>query len=478
MSTSLAESKILEFLASNSASVFCLRGRWGVGKTHIWKAAMRKAALDKRSGAMRYAYVSLFGRNSLDDLRNAIFEATVDLGKDSDRLPQSRPAPLPGLKKLIEAVPASWKTNAPKLARGAASTTVRWIAENYLGDASRLPFLLVRDQVVCLDDLERAGADLKIADVLGLASQLKEQRACKVALILNDESLDADDAYWGVFEKVVDSHVVLTPLVEEATAIALSDRDSLSDAISINCKALGITNIRIIRKIRSVSSELLRILSANDKAIQAHAIDSVSLLVWSVLRGEGAPSIQHLRSLTRYSFMSGKQAPSDQEAAWNSLLAAYGFAGLEEIDRLILEGIESGFFDPRPLQAEGAQLDATQAASRSAAEFRATWRTLWDSFDGAADRVLPHVVKSFYDHIQYLGPSDLNAVVGVLKELGWATDARKLIDSYVSTRGDDRDSLRLDAVPQPVDPDVAAALSRRVASIKDTRKLGEIQLGI
>jgi hypothetical protein len=266
--------------------------------------------------------------------------------------------------------------------------------------------------------------------------------------------------------------------VEEATAIALSDRDSLSDAISINCKALGITNIRIIRKIRSVSSELLRILSANDKAIQAHAIDSVSLLVWSVLRGEGAPSIQHLRSLTRYSFMSGKQAPSDQEAAWNSLLAAYGFAGLEEIDRLILEGIESGFFDPRPLQAEGAQLDATQAASRSAAEFRATWRTLWDSFDGAADRVLPHVVKSFYDHIQYLGPSDLNAVVGVLKELGWATDARKLIDSYVSTRGDDRDSLRLDAVPQPVDPDVAAALSRRVASIKDTRKLGEILLGI
>ena len=52
-----------------------------------------------------------------------------------------------------------------------------------------LSFLTIRDQIVCIDDLERRGQRLAVGGVLGLVSFLREQRACKVVLILNDEAL-------------------------------------------------------------------------------------------------------------------------------------------------------------------------------------------------------------------------------------------------------------------------------------------------
>ena len=54
----------------------------------------------------------------------------------------------------------------------------------------RLAFLSVRRQLVCLDDLERAGSGLSTRDVLGLTSSLKEDRRCKIVLLLNDEQLE------------------------------------------------------------------------------------------------------------------------------------------------------------------------------------------------------------------------------------------------------------------------------------------------
>jgi hypothetical protein len=48
-------------------------------------------------------------------------------------------------------------------------------------------FASIRDQIVCIDDIERKGKDLRTMDVLGLVSLLPEHRLCKVVLILNDE---------------------------------------------------------------------------------------------------------------------------------------------------------------------------------------------------------------------------------------------------------------------------------------------------
>ena len=79
MSIELLEKEIRRFLASADAEVLCISGKWGVGKTFAWNKYLQEADRDGAIGLKRYSYVSLFGRNSLDDVRSAIFENTVPL---------------------------------------------------------------------------------------------------------------------------------------------------------------------------------------------------------------------------------------------------------------------------------------------------------------------------------------------------------------------------------------------------------------
>ena len=61
---------------------------------------------------------------------------------------------------------------------------------SYLSNANRSFFLFVREQIICFDNLERAGKGLAAKDVLGLITFLKEQRRCKVVMLLNQEALE------------------------------------------------------------------------------------------------------------------------------------------------------------------------------------------------------------------------------------------------------------------------------------------------
>jgi hypothetical protein len=78
--TELVEKEIGRFLETTEAEVLCLRGQWGIGKTFAWKAFLKEAQRQKRVALKTYAYVSLFGLNSLEQLKFAIFENSVDTG--------------------------------------------------------------------------------------------------------------------------------------------------------------------------------------------------------------------------------------------------------------------------------------------------------------------------------------------------------------------------------------------------------------
>ena len=60
-----------------------MTGQWGVGKTFAWnKYPFQNAQMQGQIGLKRYSYVSLFGINSLDDLKYAIFENTDSVLRD------------------------------------------------------------------------------------------------------------------------------------------------------------------------------------------------------------------------------------------------------------------------------------------------------------------------------------------------------------------------------------------------------------
>src|SRR5712671_5048222 len=79
MSTKLVKEEIAKFLGRADAEVLCVRGKWGVGKTYTWAKQLETAQQSKIVKLPRYSYVSLFGVNSLDELKFAIFENVITL---------------------------------------------------------------------------------------------------------------------------------------------------------------------------------------------------------------------------------------------------------------------------------------------------------------------------------------------------------------------------------------------------------------
>jgi len=78
VSIEIVRTEIRKFLASSESEVVSITGDWGVGKTYAWRRYLVEARDEKKIGLKHYSYVSLFGLNSLEDLKYSIFENTVD----------------------------------------------------------------------------------------------------------------------------------------------------------------------------------------------------------------------------------------------------------------------------------------------------------------------------------------------------------------------------------------------------------------
>ena len=129
--------------------------------------------------------------------------------------------------------------------------------------------MTIRNQFVCIDDVERRGQKLDVSDVLGLISYLREQRNCKIALILNDEQLESEAKrdFDKNLEKVVDLSLAYEPLPSDSVKIAIEGADEQSRYISERCVSLGITNIRVIKRIMRYVEHIRPLLAAYDQDV-------------------------------------------------------------------------------------------------------------------------------------------------------------------------------------------------------------------
>ena len=79
MSVDLVKNEIRRLLSTRDPEVVCISGRWGVGKTYAWRDYLKKAQEGSNIALKRYSYVSLFGINSLDDLKYSVFANSIDM---------------------------------------------------------------------------------------------------------------------------------------------------------------------------------------------------------------------------------------------------------------------------------------------------------------------------------------------------------------------------------------------------------------
>lgn len=431
MSAAMIEAEIKRFLRDDRAEVLCLKGKWGVGKTFAWRKWLAETGADGTLKSKSYAYVSLFGLNSLDSLKYSIFEATVTpehllTGPDVSTVNAL-------VRKGFDLGRKSKNLLEPILALAGAKDG---------GEALfRSAYMLVKNQLVCLDDLERAGEGLAQRDVLGLASALKEQRNCKVVLLLNDEemALDQKQEFERQLEKVVDVPLVFDPNPQEAAAIALSDDTELHEMLRKRTIRLGIVNIRVIKKVERLAARVYAILTGLNEQVIEKAIASVVIGGWAELQPKEAPAFETLKSYNRLvmSLKAGEGGNDEERPKWADRLENYEFTHTDDLDLIIFEGVQNGFFDEQKLRDAARELEVSIEQNSRDNSYARAWDQYWYDLSVPDDKLLKDIQKGALENLTIISPVNLSGTAGLLREAGMHAEADDLIDRYVEARQDE-----------------------------------------
>jgi len=212
-------------------------GPWGTGKTYLINEFVKTHAGVLKESGRQFAYVSLFGLQSLSEVRAKLAAAAITTEKSAFAAIGKKAV----LKGLI-----------PSGVGGFDLSSVGDIAKEFIEGA------VLKKLFICIDDLERVGAGLRPVDVLGLIAELTEQRDCKVLLILNKEKLPDSASLRIREEKVFDLTLDYHPKPSDVVQLAIektADQDAALPVFERFCSA----NIRVMRRLAWVLDELKKV---------------------------------------------------------------------------------------------------------------------------------------------------------------------------------------------------------------------------
>ena len=423
MSLAIVEAEVRRFLSDTTPEVLCIKGKWGIGKTFGWRTFLRSARKDGTLKLDRYAYVSLFGLNSLDDLRYALFERTVTgekIGEDPD------PSTFGAL--------VNDRNIARKLKPILEGAAVFFNRKGIVDLLSKAAVLTVRNQIVCLDDLERAGTGLGTREVLGLASLLREERHCKVVLLLNEEEHDEKGEFTRQLEKVADVTLNFLPTPAEAAAIALTSDQSLIDLLRPRIEELGITNIRVIRKIERLALRLAALLQGYDPVIISEAIATLVLASWSVQQPNLAPTIEFLRGYneTAISAHWGEKPVDPEVERFQAMISNYPFKWTNDLDRAIIDSAAAGYFVETEIREAADRVAAEHKGNFRTSDYSCTWQELYHGSLATDDDVfLDALHRNSIKDASITSPSNINSAIYMLRDNGRPEQAAEVVDAYM-----------------------------------------------
>ena len=467
MSMLVIEKQISRFLSSETPEVLSIKGAWGVGKTFAWNRYLNQARQQKRIALPQYAYVSLFGIDTLDDLKFSIFR-NLQRREHATRKPS-----VPSFRSNIATLLKSFGDKPGGTLPFGRSVRYDRAMINALA------FLSLDKALICIDDFERKGRNIAAQDILGLISQLKEEKKCKVALILNDESLTEDSSldYVRLREKVIDTELRFAPTARDCVDIALN-RGEIARHLESNILKLGINNIRIIKKIETLAAQLVPLLKAYDGQVLERALKSLTLLTWSYYsQSEDIPEYRFIISRTNvFADLDDEQSLTTQQQGWCAILRRYDDFVMDCFDEPIAGLVENGFVDGQQFKTEAALLNEKVRSARSEDSFQNAWRVFHDSFDDNADELIDTLSRSFRTHARYITPVNLDGAVRLLRSLGRDNQASRIIDLYIEKRSADADLFNLEeSMPGQIkDPEVLDKFHRQQELTRRQRSLAEI----
>jgi hypothetical protein len=164
------------------------------------------------------------------------------------------------------------------------------------------------------------------------------------------------------------------------------------------------------------------------------------------------------------------------EDRWAAILSAYKFGYYDDIDDALLKVIERGYLDGTGFAREVAMREADSRKADLHHKFEAAWALFHDSMDDNEPELITAMREGFKIAAHLENPSNLNAVVVLLRELDQGAAADELIEFYIEARGQERAVFDLENDTfgnQVSDPAIRAAFARKLSTFPRQESLRE-----
>lgn len=430
MSLKQVEEALTDFAVAEHDRAVVLKGEWGTGKTHLW----RQLVLKKRDlfKPRNYSYVSLFGLNSLKDLKQALYENKVyreraHIGPDESSLEENI--------RDVSGRLAGWLRKGSSYLQEVSAFGVKGAGPII----QSLQFLRVTDTLICLDDFERKGPGLHDRDVMGLISLLLESKGCRVIMLLNDNALPTTSDFSSYHEKVFDYELTFSPSYEESAALIFNKGDETRDLLAENCIKLGINNVRLLRKIEYYAGVLDPLLEGRSKELIRQAHHCLPLAVHSIYGGDTTKA--DIDFILKYEGSLGSTLPDENPSPeeverkermqeQSDYLEQYGFLRCDEFDTAIITMVKKGYADSEVVKTVSTALETSFQHAKDIALLRDAWTKFHASFLNNEQEVVDAFETAIAVALDKFTLDDLDAVARIYDDLSRNRRATEFIDEY------------------------------------------------
>ena len=457
------------FLDDPNPGVLALKGSWGVGKTYVWNAFLE--GYKKEAKQAGYAYVSLFGINSIAELRKFIFAKHVSLGSDKKkRFWQTTSKYGSNLIGSVDFAPATlgFLKNTELFSE--------WIQDK-----------LLRDFVICIDDLERKEDSLTGSALLGLITSLREERKCKVVLIYNDAKVpvELNESFGEYREKVIDREITYSPSVVDNFLLgfpegmdaygATQGQASEIDTMFGNDKrtllqlfeCLNVTNIRVFQKTKIALDYFAEHLRSQYPKLYPHFVrQTVKICCLYYVYGDRW-SLERLISISIWADHFGKGDNDSEKAKQRAARQPIRDIAYSpnSTDTIIAEYLKEGYVDWKSQASLLIDAEKQYEAGELNSEITKHWSKFWDNFTTSQDSFICDLQEFIQKNWRDLRLQEVDAADRFLRNLDPSVDLSDVLDKKIALfveKQNDYDSLR----PQlhDVSPDTIARVNQRIAS--------------
>ncbi|MDR6713491.1 hypothetical protein J2W83_003099 [Pseudomonas hunanensis] len=460
---SVVKEALENFAVSSERSAIVLKGKWGVGKTFLWEGVLKRKK--ESLGATYYSYVSLFGLSSLKELKRTIYENLLKREHAADS------GGVRSVEDRLEGIAGFLRRNSQLLSgiKGAGA-----IVDTYQAAA-------IHDALICIDDFERKSKGLSDAEVLGLISMLVEKRNCKVILILNEDGLGKEGVEFSEYrEKVFSYEVEYQPTSEESVKIVFGvgvGHDDIMDRVV----KLGITNVRLIRKIKFYYDYLRGALNVQNARLWSDISSTIALSVLARYGGDLSPiTLEELEYFegtidTPLGSVTGSELQElTAKQTQAETLRDYGYLFTSDLDRAVIGLVRQGYVDSDVISNIVAAAAHQAEIADAEHEFRMAWRDYHNNFSKNQEAILDGFRIAIDSYLEHMPVDRLDGVVHLYREMGMSDEADSLVIRFFEGLSRKRTLAdREELWSEPRDEKIRAALDNYFAGFGATMSLKE-----